>query len=180
MELLCPQDFFVDNHWDRLSKPWRDCFQNMDPKDLGRILLGAQTNHVLPLSFMSLLKCVKMLSLPRKQQTVKMPHINFNSQNLSSADYTCATHPRLRNLFLKHVKLKKRHEISVMADVVTYVACERNCNSVVDFGSGLGHLIRLLAYKNGIQAAGIECQNKLTEEARSVSGRTRMIIVDLI
>lgn len=108
-----------------------------------------------------------MLSLPREMRKVNLPQVYLGSSN-HEGDHTCATHPRLKNLFLKHVKLKKRHEISVMADVVTQVALKSNCKAVVDFGSGLGHLVRVLTYKNNIYTAGIECQNQLTEEARSV------------
>lgn len=79
---------------------------------------------------------------------------------------SCGGHPKLKNLFLKHVKLKKRHEISLMANVVAETASKTACRAVIDFGSGLGHLVRMLAYKNDLHAAGIECQNQLTVEAR--------------
>lgn len=75
---------------------------------------------------------------------------------------------KVNNLFLKHVKLKKRHEINLMADIVDEAAKKTKCNAIIDFGSGLGHLVRMLAYKKGMFAAGIECQRQLTEDARSV------------
>ncbi|CAH0727599.1 unnamed protein product, partial [Brenthis ino] len=33
-------DFFVDDHWMKLPKLWRDSFSEMDPQDLGNILIG--------------------------------------------------------------------------------------------------------------------------------------------
>lgn len=79
---------------------------------------------------------------------------------------SCGGHPKLKNLFLKHVKSKKRHEISLMANVVADTASRSGCRAVIDFGSGLGHLVRMLAYKNDLYSAGIECQDLLTVEAR--------------
>lgn len=55
-----------------------------------------------------------------------------------------------------------------MARVVDGVAAQSGCEAVIDFGSGLGHLVRMLAYKYDLYTAGIECQVQLTEEARSV------------
>ncbi|XP_061709303.1 methyltransferase-like protein 25B [Cydia pomonella] len=155
-------DFFVDDHWAKLPLSWQECFENMTPQDLGDILSGNPTSHVLPLSFLSLAKSVEVLSLPRKTKYEKSKKVINNNED------SCASHPKLKNLFLKHVKLKKRHEISLMAEVVSSVALESNCNAVIDFGSGLGHLVRVLAYKNNLHVAGIECQSQLTEEARKL------------
>ncbi|XP_073957569.1 methyltransferase-like protein 25B isoform X3 [Choristoneura fumiferana] len=155
-------DFFVDNHWTKLPLSWQECFQNITPQDLGNILSEVPTKHVLPLSFISLIKAVKSLSLPRDKIS------NKNKIGLLLSEDICNGHPRLKNLFLKHVKLKKRHEICLMSKVVSGVAVESKCDAVVDFGSGLGHLVRVLAYNNNLYAAGIECQSQLTEEARSV------------
>lgn len=66
------------------------------------------------------------------------------------------------------MKLKKRHEICEMAEFVRVNAERSHCRAVVDFGSGLGHLIRILSYKYNLEAVGIEMQGQLTEEARSV------------
>ncbi|XP_073957567.1 methyltransferase-like protein 25B isoform X1 [Choristoneura fumiferana] len=153
-------DFFVDNHWTKLPLSWQECFQNITPQDLGNILSEVPTKHVLPLSFISLIKAVKSLSLPRDKIS------NKNKIGLLLSEDICNGHPRLKNLFLKHVKLKKRHEICLMSKVVSGVAVESKCDAVVDFGSGLGHLVRVLAYNNNLYAAGIECQSQLTEEAR--------------
>lgn len=86
--------------------------------------------------------------------------------NEESNIYKCGNHPKLKNLFLKHVNLKKRHEISVMAELVHEVALKSGCDTVIDFGSGLGHLVRMLAYKYDLKAAGIEGQSQLIDTAR--------------
>lgn len=134
----------------------------MDPQHLGNILSNRPSNQLLPLSFLALIKTVEALNIPRENN-----YRNVNKNASIDLD-TCKNHPKLINLFLKHVKLKKRHEISMMADVVVDTAKESGCNAVIDFGSGLGHLVRVLAYRDDMFAAGIECQTQLTEEARSV------------
>ncbi|CAB3256270.1 unnamed protein product [Arctia plantaginis] len=154
-------DFFVDNHWEKLPKSWRDSFKNIDIQHLGEILSNKPPKQLLPLSFLALVKSVQALSVPRQ-------NISSNTKQSGGNLDTCKYHPRLKNLFLKHVKLKKRHEISLMADVVVNTAVQTGCNAVIDFGSGLGHLLRVLAYREDLFAAGIECQSQLTQEARKL------------
>ncbi|XP_022822470.1 protein RRNAD1 [Spodoptera litura] len=155
-------DFFVDDHWNKLPSTWRLTFEHMDPQLLGDILSKKPSNTMLPLSFLALIRSIEALTIPRERQD-----ININEKKSMDVD-TCKHHPRLKNLFLKHVKLKKRHEINLMAGVVVDTAVQTGCNSVIDFGSGLGHLVRVLAYRDDLHAAGIECQAQLTEEARKL------------
>lgn len=152
----------MDNHWDKLPRSWRESLEDLNPLDLGRLLSDKSTTHVFPLSFLALLKIVKALCIPRQSENEKY------DMNFEDSVEKFGSHAKLKNLFLKHVKLKKRHEISLMADVVNDTASKGTCNAVIDFGSGLGHLVRMLGYKYDLHAAGIECQTQLTEEARSV------------
>lgn len=45
---------------------------------------------------------------------------------------------------------------------------ECKCEYIVDIGSGLGHLVRMLSYGYGLKVCGIEAQNKLNTQARSL------------
>lgn len=42
---------------------------------------------------------------------------------------------------------------------------ETNCRYVIDIGSGLGHLVRMLAYGYDLHVCGIEVQEQLTKIA---------------
>ncbi|XP_039760390.1 protein RRNAD1-like isoform X2 [Pararge aegeria] len=153
-------DFFVDNHWEKLPATWQQSLEKLDPKDLGDILSGNKTVHILPLSLLALFKTIKSLNIPRQ---------GYNSIRSNKVINKCSCdHPKLKNLFIKHVKLKKRHEANTMAEFVSIYARQSNCNAVVDFGSGLGHLIRILSYKYNVHSVGIEMQTRLTEEARKL------------
>lgn len=89
---------------------WQESLDQIDPTELGRILSGQKSNHVLPLSFLSLLETVKLLSVSRATNT------QFQSDSDNSG-YS----KKFRNVLFKHVKLKKRHEISVMGELVNKV-----------------------------------------------------------
>ncbi|XP_023944052.2 methyltransferase-like protein 25B isoform X2 [Bicyclus anynana] len=153
-------DFFVNNHWKKLPASWQQSLENLDPKDLGDILSGNPTIHLLPLSLLALFKTITSLSIPRG-------NIDCTKTNVAEEKYGCG-HPKLKNLFIKHVKLKKRHEMTKMAEFVSMTARESNCRAVLDFGSGLGHLIRILSYKYNLHSVGIEMQTQLTVEARKL------------
>ena len=51
-------------------------------------------------------------------------------------------HKNLHNLFRRHVKPKKQHEIARMASLCSAVCLASGVKSVVDVGSGVGHLSR--------------------------------------
>ena len=51
-------------------------------------------------------------------------------------------HKNLHNLFRRHVKPKKQHEIARMASLCSAVCLASGVNNVVDVGSGVGHLSR--------------------------------------
>lgn len=74
-------------------------------------------------------------------------------------------HPKLKPIFQKRVKHKKRHEIELMAQL-----CHQSCQNckvdfVIDFGAGLGHLARVLNYGYNIQVCCLEKEEKLNRQA---------------
>lgn len=113
----------------------------------------------MPLSLSTLLKCVDIYSIDRSPNIKAETNESLNITN-------CLQCPKLEKIFLKHVKLKKRHEISEMSGLVCEIADNCKCSSVVDVGSGLGHLVRTLSYKYGLKTLGIEAQENLVKNAR--------------
>jgi hypothetical protein len=75
-------------------------------------------------------------------------------------------HPELKIYFTKHVKPKKRHEIEIMSRICYNITKYRNVKYIVDFGSGVGHLCRVLSFGYQVQVCGIEQQAALIEQAR--------------
>ncbi|ESP00676.1 hypothetical protein LOTGIDRAFT_157966 [Lottia gigantea] len=62
----------------------------------------------------------------------------------------------LRNVFRKHVKPKKQHEIGRLAKGVSIVSEVSQCKNIVDVGAGLGHLSRILAFNQGLTVTTVE------------------------
>ncbi|XP_046387278.1 methyltransferase-like protein 25B [Ischnura elegans] len=86
----------------------------------------------------------------------------------------------LRRPFLKHVSPKKIHEIFKMADVVCQIAEETGVTCVVDVGSGIGHLARLLSFGHGLSVCCIEAQETLSCRARELDGEIKKFLSKII
>ncbi|CAH2083897.1 unnamed protein product [Euphydryas editha] len=55
------------------------------------------------------------------------------------------------------LSVKKKHEIAYLAEEIDLLCKETQCNTVVDFGSGLGYLDQQIFKKAGYNVLGIEC-----------------------
>lgn len=149
-------DYYTENHWNRLPSSWRAVFDDLKDLDLlaDQILNLDESKDVpcttvLPLSLLALRKCIRKLSTPRS-----VPKVTANIQ----------TSP-LKYLY-KKVKDKKCHEIERMAKLCAETAKKCETNYVVDFGAGLGHLARILAFQHGMRVCCLEQQEKLSAEAK--------------
>lgn len=100
------QDFFVDEHWEKLPPSWRRCLETAEGEQLSSLVSGCGS-VLAPLSLLALLQLARSAALPREPRPTPRS--------------ACPTR-HLHNLFTKHVKLKKRHEISVMSELV-YKVC---------------------------------------------------------
>lgn len=150
-------DYYSENHWDLLPPSWRSFFDGLqDVSQLSDILLnldGPPTfTQVIPLSLLTLIKCVRGLSASRTAPIeVTKP----------------AQKSPLKHLY-KQVKDKKCHEIDRMAGLTASTVKRCATNYVVDFGAGLGHLARILSFQHAIRVCCLEMQEKLSNEAKSV------------
>lgn len=68
-------------------------------------------------------------------------------------------------LMKKNIKEKKRHEIEKMSQLTARIAKDCDVQYIVDFGAGLGHLARALAFNYGAKVCCLEQQLALTEQA---------------
>lgn len=69
-------------------------------------------------------------------------------------------------LMKKNIKAKKQHEIEKMSQLTASIAYENGIEYIVDFGSGLGHLARLLTYGYRLNVCCLEMQRSLTDQAK--------------
>ncbi|KAF3839131.1 hypothetical protein F7725_017848 [Dissostichus mawsoni] len=76
----------------------------------------------------------------------------------------------LRHIFRKHVKPKKQHEIRKLGALVKELCDQTDCSSVVDVGSGQGHLTRFLSFGLGLSVTAIEADRALLAMATKLTG----------
>lgn len=84
---------------------------------------------------------------------------------------------KFNNLFSKHIKKKKRYEIHEIAQVCAECAYEASCKCIVDIGSGMGHLARILAFQYGLYVTCIEQDCILLQQARYINDYDRVIYI---
>lgn len=165
------QDFYVENHWsDRLPLSWKTTLSNKCPEDLCELfsIENETITHIWPLSILSLRALIKTLTINRNNSSSTISS-NDLSPLASSRLPCCYTHPKLKQIFSKHIKPKKKHEIQRMSQVCVSTAQEcGNVQYIVDVGGGLGHLSRKLAFGYGLNVCCLEQQSKLSCEAKEI------------
>ncbi|KAM7341958.1 methyltransferase-like protein 25B [Cochliomyia hominivorax] len=150
-------DFYVEDHWSKLSSGWRNCFEYLPPEDLCFLLdteNKEKCKRIWPLSLLALKKVFLDLCVKRQQNKRQLlPHS------------TILQHPKLKHIFIKGVKPKKRHELEHMVALCKQICLQNPVDFVIDFGAGLGHLARVLGYAYNIKVCALEMQNELNKNA---------------
>ncbi|XP_015119248.1 protein RRNAD1 [Diachasma alloeum] len=166
-------DFFQDDLWGRLPKPWARTLENVSLEELGSWILRERSPRcVWPLSLIALRQLIDQLSInrnPSKRSPFTCSSSQLNPHVLeTSACEDIAKDERLtkfQNLFKKHVKEKKRYEIEKFSEIVARCKHLSKCSCIVDTGAGIGHLARELAYKYHLPVICIEQDKSLSELA---------------
>ncbi|XP_054159234.1 methyltransferase-like protein 25B [Oppia nitens] len=158
-------DYFVANHWSKVPKQWTQCFEKFDLKDLSNFLTkGSPMNCVLPLNLLSLRATCFALQLSRQTND------NIDSdfcESLKISPNSCRTldslvndskHPKMkREILNRKIKEKKRHEIQRLSTITDQLLKSLdNCRTIVDCGSGQGHLSRIMSLCYGYDVISIE------------------------
>lgn len=140
---------------------WKILFNAIQPDQLAVLL--SNDHHVSkvmwPLSLLALRSLLSKLTIPRM---ISSQHNEPNEPKLSAI----YANQKIRNIVAKkNIKLKKRHEIEQMSKITAKVARDNDVEYIIDFGSGLGHLSRALAYGYGLKVCCLEQQTALSEQA---------------
>lgn len=179
-----------------MPNSWMNVLSNVKPEQLTDLLIPPEQNVekiVWPLSLLALRKVLQRLCISRTPQKSNSnqikctnrsniengndlhiptsPFDRSDANNNPTADNAfrvdCLTHPKIRPVLMaKNIKLKKRHEIERMGQLTAKLAKQSGIKYIVDFGSGLGHLARLLAYGYGLNVCCIEKEIALTKQAK--------------
>ncbi|CAK9830868.1 Methyltransferase-like protein 25B [Anthophora retusa] len=175
-------DFFQEKLWDKLPKSWRFALQDTSPEEFGKWLAGdISCTCVWPLTLLALRQVANILQVNRNHgdpESILACEYNktstsnnnnnkaFEKNKNDLFDELYAQDHKFNILFSKHIKKKKRYEIEEIAQVCAECACEANCKCIVDIGSGMGHLARILAFQHGLYVTCIEQDYVLLQQAR--------------
>lgn len=133
-------DFFVDDHWSQISDTWRYFIDQISPKDMAFLLDLDQEDdtfqfaNVWPLEILALKASIKAYALQRRpiSRNLVAKALGIKNENQEwPLDFK-----NLHQVFRKHIKPKKQHEIIRMADLASILDDHTN---KVDLGGGLGH-----------------------------------------
>lgn len=100
-----------------------------------------------------------------KTKSEELTSLCTSTNNQQLGDIGCVS-KNFINLFKKHVKKKKIHEIEWMAQMCAHYAYKSDCKCIVDIGAGVGHLARILNCQHGLHVACIEQDDSLSKKAR--------------
>ncbi|KAI4893287.1 hypothetical protein NFI96_019690 [Prochilodus magdalenae] len=162
-------EFFSENLWDTLPQGWQKALRDLTAPQIADLLLDKDIKNriypsVWPLSLLALRATAHTLAFPRTPTGHQVPHTvgllkpeEFISNRSQSS--------LLGHIFRKHVKPKKQHEICKLGTLVKQLCDHTQCTSVVDVGSGQGHLTRFLSFGLGLNVTGIEADPNLVSMA---------------
>lgn len=158
-----------------MPKSWKDSFANVMPEHLSDLLMPSERTTekmVWPLSLLALRQLLQRLCISR-ETTFPHPNCRVSSRTLNDSNNNpncnvkSVPSAKVKTILMrKKIKAKKQHEIERMGQLTADIASKLNVKYIVDFGSGLGHLARLLAYGYGLNVCCLEKDETLTEQAK--------------
>ncbi|KAK5861690.1 hypothetical protein PBY51_017147 [Eleginops maclovinus] len=161
-------EFFTEDLWSSLPSSWQVVLQDLTYPQIADLLLDAshadrRYPSVWPLSLLAFRASAQALAFPRESRRggggaagSGKPEEFLKNESQSSL---------LRHIFRKHVKPKKQHEIRKLGALVKQLCDHTDCSSVVDVGSGQGHLTRFLSFGLGLTVTAIEADRTLVAMA---------------
>ena len=171
-------DFFVEDHWSRIPSEWRDTLASLSWEQIQSWLNPAshtvKSQSPFPLSLLALKSSVKALSLTRSPVPNLDPIREFfsvspNGSTWPPPAFGSDMSRSVYNIFRKHIKEKKQHEIVRMVQLTDLLAAKSGgCHQVVDIGSGVGHLSRLLSYDRGFRVTCVDTEKDFSASAKNI------------
>ncbi|XP_074098677.1 methyltransferase-like protein 25B [Cotesia typhae] len=168
-------DFYQDDLWSKLPSSWRNFFKTISIQELGSWMLDEpQSKKVWPLSLIALKQSIKLLTIDRNPISDAVTKFvcsgaQWNYRKLENSDFKIQKNElacKHKNLFIKHIKIKKRYEIDKFSEICAKCCYLANCKCIVDTGAGMGHLARQLSYKYNLSVVCVEQTKELSDLAK--------------
>uniref|UniRef100_A0A0N4ZZ21 Methyltranfer_dom domain-containing protein n=1 Tax=Parastrongyloides trichosuri TaxID=131310 RepID=A0A0N4ZZ21_PARTI len=133
-------DFYIEKQWESLPQSWQYYFEE-NKNEITNIALSLLDNSKT--SFHdnfpeSLLKFKNDI-----QNIINNAFMNESSYQVKAYDFS-----KVPKMLLAKIKRKKIHELQYLIPLISHLYTSSNglFNEIVDFGAGIGHLSRILAY----------------------------------
>ncbi|KAF3333688.1 protein RRNAD1 isoform X1 [Carex littledalei] len=135
-------NFFKDNLWEIVDKAWMDCLCKEPVQNLLQLPSGIVQDD-WPSSLKEFIINLRALSI-------------FRQQNLA--------HPILQNMDVvplgtvlsQGMIAKKKHEVEILAAVISKIAQACGAEAVVDVGSGQGYLAQVLSFEYQLSVVALD------------------------
>lgn len=127
---------------------------------------------ILPLSLLAVKKLEESVCISRDPSNLR-DSLKSEFKKLTvkkSLNKQKSFEEKLQSELQKRVKPKKLHEIQNIVKICDSTTKSTNVQTIIDFGSGLGHLSRHLQYKLGLDMTCIEQNATLINEAKRIDG----------
>ncbi|XP_032367304.1 methyltransferase-like protein 25B [Etheostoma spectabile] len=169
-------EFFTEDLWHTLPPSWQPVLQDLSYPQIADLLLDAAHTDkrypsVWPLSLLAFRATAHALAFPRERCGAGGRGGAAGSEKPEEFLHNQSQSALLGHAFRKHVKPKKQHEIRKLGQLVKQLCDQTDCSSVVDVGSGQGHLTRFLSFGLGLSVTAIEADHTLVAMASKFDGQ---------
>ncbi|KAJ4781047.1 S-adenosyl-L-methionine-dependent methyltransferases superfamily protein [Rhynchospora pubera] len=135
-------NFFKDNLWEIVDKEWMDCLCKEPVQNLLQLPSGIIQDY-WPSSLKEFVTDLKALSIFREQ--------NLTHPILQSIDVV-----PLCTVLSQGMIAKKKHEVEILAGVISKIAEACGAEAVVDVGSGQGYLAQVLSFEYRLSVIALD------------------------
>ncbi|XXG74640.1 hypothetical protein AAC387_Pa07g3311 [Persea americana] len=135
-------NFFKDRLWESVDEQWMDCLRHEPVEILLHIPSGIVQEH-WPASLKEFVLTSRSLVLPRDQEKLQkvLPDLHV---------------PSLGSVLAQGMNLKKKHEVEILASVISTVANGVGAQTIVDVGAGQGYLAQVLSFEYQLSVIAID------------------------
>jgi hypothetical protein len=166
-------DFFLDSTWEAsVPEEWREPLQELDLNELLVLpTLDKPLEKYLPASLLEFIRDANQIVLPRQLD-------NTISNKQLSKYITCTQKPvpvddtLIGKELVKGMNSKKKHEVDILANLISHVCEEQNTTRVVDIGAGQGYLAHILACNYNLNVYVIDSN---TSQIQNSQARTQRL-----
>src|SRR5690606_12068871 len=140
--------FFINKDYERIPSDWRSALEKLDERQLLEMVYHGKIFSHFPSNLRSFVKTCHSLYLKgtiSKEKKVTSP---------------------LDGEITRGMNEKKKYECEKLAELISQIAKQNQCTSIVDIGSGKGYLSQLLAHKYELSVIGIDNNKIATHQAQ--------------